>query len=95
MYKNGTEKYFKPTPLTVKEYQAGWEKVKERTSSSMRSGTHFGQWIAGYRDEKRATMHTILSNIPYMSGYSPKRWRYGTNAIIPKEKGNYIINRGS
>ena len=34
-----------------------------------------------------------MANIPYMPGYSPERWRTGTNSIIPKEVGNYKINR--
>ena len=34
-----------------------------------------------------------MANIPYISDYSPERWRTGTNSIIPKEIGNYKINR--
>lgn len=66
--------------------------VNERTSSSTKSELHFGHWMTGYIDEDIATAHTGMSNIPYMSGYFPERWRSGTNSIIPKETGNYKIN---
>ena len=92
-FKEGTKQIFKPKPLNVPECKIGWGKAKERTSSSMRNGTHFGHWITGYLDHEIATIHTGLANIPYMSGYSPKRWQTGTNAIIQKETGNYKINR--
>ena len=59
----------------------------------MRHGTHFGHWITGYTDEEIGLIHTGMSNIPFMSGYSPERWRTGTNSIIPKETGNYNIKR--
>ena len=91
--KEGSKRFFEPRPLDIKECQEGWKKVTERTSSSMRHGTHFGHWITGYTDEEISLIHTGMSNIPFMSGYSPERWRTGTNSIIPKETGNYNIKR--
>ena len=40
--KEGSNRYFAPKSLNVEECQEGWRKVSERTSSSMRNGTHFG-----------------------------------------------------
>ena len=42
MYKEGTEGKFRSKPLDVMECQVGWKNVKERTSSSMKSGAYFG-----------------------------------------------------
>ena len=76
--KEGTKDLFKPKPLNVPECKIGWGKANGRTASSMRNGTHFGHWITGYTDDEIALIHTSLANIPYMSGYSPKRWHVGT-----------------
>ena len=40
-----------------------------------------------------ATVHTSFANILYLTGYSPLRWQYGINAIIPKEEGNFRVDR--
>ena len=91
--KSGIFKDYRPVPLGVDECQQGWYKAKERTSSASKFGTHFGHWKVGYLDDDIATVHTRFANIPFMTGYSPQRWQHGINSLIPKEKGNYRINR--
>ena len=91
--KGGNHQIYAPTPLSRIECQKGWKVVNERVSSAGKEGTHFGHWKVGYMDDDIADIHTAFANIPYMTGYSPNRWQYGINSIIPKEHGNYRINR--
>ena len=92
-FKGGKRSHFNPKPLGVEECQQGWKKAKERTSSAMREGTHFGHWKVGYLDDEIAEAHTGLANVPFMSGYSPQRWQFGINSLLTKEHGNFRINR--
>ena len=91
--KEAREEAMRPTPLNVEECQQGWKKAVERTSSAMKHGTHFGHWKAGYLDNDIAKAHTALANVAFLSGYSPQRWKFGVNSLIPKEAGNYNIKR--
>ena len=40
--KTGSTLNYTPTALCVRECKEGWAKAKERTSSAMSEGTHFG-----------------------------------------------------
>ena len=91
--KDGNRQINNPKPLMVEECQQGWKNSKERTSSAMKHGTHFGHWKVGYIDDEIAEVHTGLANIPFMTGYSPERWKFGINTLITKEHGNHRINR--
>ena len=59
--KHGTKLNYTPQALDVQECMEGWAKAKERTSSAMSNGTHFGHWKAGHLDEKIATVHTSFA----------------------------------
>ena len=91
--KNGRYDFSPPLPLSVEECQEGWCKTNERIASAMSEGTHYGHWKAGHLDVSIATVHTFFANIPFQSGYTPARWKYGVNSLIPKEAGNYRVNR--
>ena len=34
-----------------------------------------------------------MANIPFMSGYSPGRWKQGINVMIEKQKGNFRVEK--
>ena len=72
--KEGTSIDHRPTPILVEECQSGWSKVSERTSSAMTDSIHFGHWKAGYMDDNIGIVYTAMANIPYLTGYSPRRW---------------------
>ena len=38
-------------------------------------------------------VNTSMINIPYLSGYSPKRWQRGINVMLEKIKGNCIVEK--
>lgn len=62
-----------PTLLTgthAPEYQSGWKKMKERTSSGP-SGLHFGHVKACMMDNDLADFQSSLSNMSFATGYSP------------------------
>ena len=81
-----------PIPITCKQHKKGWEKVKERTSSSP-SRLHVGHWKCGSMDDLINWVNTSMINIPYLSGYSPKRWQRGINVMLEKIKGNCIVEK--
>lgn len=66
------------------------EKAKERTASVMKQGTYFGHWKAGHLDNITG-VHTVLANMPHLSGCSPERLQHGVNTLIPKEAGNFKV----
>ena len=90
--KEGSNKIFISKPLDVDECKVGWKKAKERTSSAMQLGTHFGHWKVGYTDDEIAGIHTEFVNIPFITGYYPKRWQVGINSLLTKEHGNFRID---
>ena len=81
-----------PVPITCNQHKTGWRKVKERTSSSP-SGLHVGHWKCCSMDDTINWINTSLTNIPYLSGYSPKRWQRGINVMIEKSKGNCRVDK--
>ena len=91
--KEGSNNIFIPKALDVDECKVGWKKAKERTSSAMQMGTHFGHWKVGHTDDEIAGIHTGFANIPFLTGYSPKRWQFGINSLLTKEHGNFRIDR--
>ena len=81
-----------PTPITCNELCEGWQRVKERTSSSP-STLHVGHWKAVCSDPATTWVNMVMINIPYISGYSPKRWQHGLNVMIEKIKGNCRVDK--
>ena len=66
--------------------------VKERISSSP-SKLHMGHCKSGILDLSINWFNTSLANIPFLSGYSPKRWQHGINVMIKKVKGDYRVDK--
>ena len=81
-----------PIPITCNEHKSGWNKVKERTSSSP-SGLHVGHWKCASADENLNWLNTSMANIPFLSGYSPRRWQNGINVMLEKKKGNFRVDK--
>jgi len=79
-------------PPTLSEYQYGWQKAREETSSSY-SQVHFGHYMAGSQDERLADFNACMAAIPAATGYSPNRWQHGLNVMLEKSPGNYDVER--
>ena len=66
------------------DYITGWKKMKERTTSGL-SGIHFGHHKACTTNHFLSTFESILSAIPYRTGYSPERYKKSVNAMLLKK----------
>ena len=76
---------------TLETFSRGWEKMKEKTSSN---GTlHFGHYKAATTHPSLIYMHYQMAEIPFRTGYSPKRWRNATNVMILKKSGIFDLNK--
>ena len=73
------------TAITREIFQSGWRKMKERTSAGI-SGIHFGHLKACALDNVLSDFESSLSNVSYISGYSPNSWKNGGNVMIHKKK---------
>jgi hypothetical protein len=56
--------------LSCAAHQSGWKRAREATSSG-KSGIHFGHFIAGSHQANITALETMMSGIPWMTGYSP------------------------
>ena len=66
------------------DFQSSWGKMKEKTSSR---NLHFGHFKTGVRNEELLSLHYQLAEIPFRTGYSPKRWQKATQLMILKKLG--------
>ena len=71
------------------DFQQGWRKVKERTSSG---NLHFGHFKAAVESKQVGQVHYIMSMIPMTSGFSPDRWKKGTHVMILKAPAVFFLD---
>ena len=72
--------------LTTADHSQGWIKAREATSSG-KTDLHFGHFISGTTNANIAAFEACLSGIPWMTGYSPRRWRQGLHIMMEKRPG--------
>lgn len=70
--------------INSSENTAGWKKVKARTSASP-DGPGFVDYIAGSKDPAISAFDSIMSSIPFCTGYAPDSWSSATDVLIPKK----------
>ena len=76
--------------ISAKDFQEGWSKMKERTSSGI-SGIHFGHMKACATSPWLSTLEATLAHIPYSTGLSPEKWKKSINVMLEKKrKGNHV-----
>ena len=78
------------TIITTDDHCEGWHHVQERTSSGP-TGVHFGHFKAGTTRPLVADFDATMANIPFATGYSPTRWRHGTDVELVKKAGNFKV----
>ena len=88
----GTKREYIPVPMSLEESKYRWKVVKERISSVSQGNTHMMHWKVGYLDNYIAQVYTDLANVPYTTGYSPKRWQYGVGVKLQKLEGNCRVD---
>ena len=75
---------------SYEDFQKGWRKVKERTTSG---SLHFGHFKAAVESKNVGKVHYIMSLIPMISGFSPRRWKQGTDVMILKAPEVYFLDK--
>jgi hypothetical protein len=69
-----------PVGITGKEYQQGWNKVKERTSAGGNL-LHFGHYKSIAQDAELSEMESAFISIPLRSGYVFRAWKHGVDCV--------------
>ena len=73
-----------PIAMDTQSYKESWSQMKEQTSSA--PGIHFGHFKAtNSKTPIAAEVHALLAEIPMLTGYSPRRWRQCTDAMLRKK----------
>lgn len=72
------------------DFQKGWKKVKERTTSGE---LHFGHFKSSVDSTKIGEVHYKLSMLPMHLGFSPARWKQGTDVMILKAPEVYFLDK--
>jgi hypothetical protein len=78
--------------LTPEQYAASWKKVKEKTSAGP-SGMTIPHMKAHGTSRFVTEVDTILANLPYRFGFSPRRWRKGLDVMLEKKPGVRQLNK--
>ena len=80
------------TDITSSEYTKFWKKKRENTSTSP-LGLHVGHYKVSILNEDIAEVHRIMMVLPFMYGFSPKRWCSSVQLMLQKDPGHPWIHR--
>jgi hypothetical protein len=78
--------------ITVDEFKSNVKKWKESTSTSP-SGRHLGHYRTAILDDRVASLHTDMLNIPIQYGFAPERWTKSVTPMIEKDEGKPYLTR--
>ena len=81
-----------PVGISTKDYQNGWKKAKEATSSGGLT-VHFGHCKAMAQDSQLSSMEAAFLSIPLRSGYPYLRWRKGVDCTLIKKANSFRVNK--
>ena len=81
-----------PVGISTQDYQDGWKKAKEATSSGGLT-VHFGHCKAMAHDHELSSMEAAFLSIPLRSGYPYKDWRKGIDCTLVKKANSFWINK--
>ena len=75
----------RPMEITEQEYVQSWAKPREHAACAP-GPMHYGTFKAMKWSPKATKLHTIMANIPVLTGYIPKRWTQCVDSMLPKKK---------
>ena len=75
----------RPMEVTEQDYVHSWTKPREHTACAP-GPMHYGTFKAMKWSEKATRLHTIMANIPLLTGYTPQRWTQCVDSMLPKKK---------
>ena len=80
------------TVITTQDFQQGFKKLSNRTSSSP-SGRHITHYKILATDPELSQILARAITMPFTYGFSPARWRKAVQFMLEKEPGNPIISK--
>ena len=80
----------KSIKTTLAQYREGWKKVNEQTASGE---LHMGHFKAGAMHKTLGWADFQMSMIPMVTGYSPSRWKTGTDVMLLKAPEVYFLDK--
>ena len=78
------------TLQTFREYRQGWKYAREFTSSGE---LHFGHFKAEAEHDMLAWSNYVLAGIPRVTGICPDRWKRGTDVMLLKKEGLFLLEK--
>jgi hypothetical protein len=76
--------------VTTEDFHSFWDTAKESTSSS-KSGRHFGHYKAACSDPTLVSLHVNNINLAVNGGVPLSRWKKGVTVLLEKVAGNNNI----
>jgi hypothetical protein len=80
------------TDLTLVEHKQGWKRQKEATASEP-TGLPVSHYKAAAQDVTLSEVDSLLRNVPYREGFSPRSWQFITDVKILKKAGVFDIEK--
>jgi hypothetical protein len=77
---------------SLERYTTAWKRVREQTSSSPFS-PHIGHYKAALFNHELHLLHSRMAWLPYITGFSPKRWQQAVGVVIYKQPENINMDR--
>ena len=78
--------------ITTTKNAQSWKAAKEATSSGDPL-LHYGHCKATALHPHLGEFETFMRNIPFITGYSPQRWKRAVNVELLKKPGNFNVER--
>ena len=78
------------TLQSLRSYHNGWKLAKEYTSSGV---LHFGHFKAEAEHDMLAWSNYVMAGIPRVTGLVPTRWKRGTDVMLLKKEGLFLLEK--